>query len=110
MNPISPFKRAFMMMALMLACGLSFAERANAQQREYVLLSGGPALRQWENLRREGEQHDRWWGNFIRPARMRIEEIQKREPEAMISWLVYRGSYVRRTVEDKRSLTELVTS
>lgn len=77
---------------------------------EYIIVSGGPALRKWENLRRPGEQHDRWWGNFVRPARMRIEEIQKQDPDAMITWLVYRKSYGTRSSEDHRSLTELVTS
>ena len=98
------------MMAFVLGVTFSVAQPANAQQREYIILSGGPALRQWENLRRPGEQHDRWWGNFIRPARMRIEEIQKQEPGAMITWLVYRTSFVRRSAEDKRSLTALVES
>src|SRR5260221_13888921 len=66
---------------------------------EYILVSGGPALRKWENLRRHGEQHDRWWGNFVRPARMRIEEIQKQDPGATITWLVYRKSYGTRGSE-----------
>ncbi len=77
---------------------------------EYVIVSGGPALRKWENLRRPGEQHDRWWGNFIRPARMRIQEIQAQDPGALITWLVYRKAFVTRGAEDKRALTELVTS
>ena len=41
-----------------LACSLC-ASIASAQT-EYIILSGGPALRQWENLRKPGEQHDRW--------------------------------------------------
>ena len=102
--------RFFSPLILMLAVLLSSAFAAQAQQREYVLVSGGPALRQWENLRRPGEQHDRWWGNFIRPARMRMEEIYQKEPGAMITWLVYRNAFVRRSVEDKRSLTALVES
>lgn len=82
-----------------------------AQSRgEYILVSGGPALRKWENLRKPGEQHDRWWGNFIRPARMRIEEIRKQDPGAIITWMVYRKAFVTRGAEDNRSLTELVTS
>jgi hypothetical protein len=85
--------------------------RSYAQERgEYVLVSGGPATRKFEDLRAPGTQHDRWWGNFIRPARIRIEEIQKRDPGAMITWLVYRDAYVRRSGEDHRSLTALVES
>jgi hypothetical protein len=93
---------------ILLASGLIQAEAAGGG--EYVIVSGGPALRTWENLRRPGEQHDRWWGNFIRPARMRIEEIQKADPGAKIAWLVYRKSYVTRGSEEKRGITELVTS
>ncbi len=97
-------------LALVLLLSLGLEASAHAETREYVLLSGGPALRKWEDLRAPGTQHDRWWGNFIRPARMRIEEIQKQEPGAMITWLVHRSSFVTRSVEDKRSLTELVES
>jgi len=89
---------------------IAFTAQVQAASQEYILASGGPALRKWEDLRRPGEQHDRWWGNFIRPARMRMEEIQKKDPTALITWLVYRGAFVTRSVEDKRSLTELVTS
>jgi hypothetical protein len=93
---------------LLLASGLSQA--AAAGRGEYIIVSGGPALRTWEDLRRPGEQHDRWWGNFIRPARMRIEEILRQDPGAPITWMVYRRSYQTRSSEDKRSLTELVHS
>ncbi len=98
------------MLAVLFSTVLASQSSAQAQQREYVLVSGGPALRQWENLRRQGEQHDRWWGNFIRPARIRMEEIYKKEPGAMITWMVYRNAFVRRSAEDKRSLTALVES
>lgn len=97
-------------LAFGLMFSLCFEASALAEGREYVLLSGGPALRKWENLRAPGLQHDRWWGNFIRPARMRIEEIQKMEPGAMITWLVYRNGFVSRSAEDNRSLTALVES
>ncbi|MBX7210978.1 MAG: hypothetical protein K1X78_21915 [Verrucomicrobiaceae bacterium] len=84
---------------------------ASAQQSEYIIVSGGPALRQWENLRKPGEQHDRWWGNFVRTARVRIEEIQKQQPPGtLITWLVYRDSYLRRTAEDKQPLISNVES
>ena len=83
---------------------------ATAQQTEYLIVSGGPALRKWEDLRRAGEQHDRFWGNFVRTARARIEELQKAQPGINITWLVYQDSYVRRTEEDKRSITALVES
>ena len=101
----SPKPLTFVLL-LLLTC----VSAASAQTQEYIIASGGPALRKWEDLRRPGEQHDRWWGNFIRPARMRIEEIQKQDPSALITWLVYRGSFITRSAEEKRPITEMVTS
>ncbi|MDB6140128.1 MAG: hypothetical protein JWO94_3200 [Verrucomicrobiaceae bacterium] len=87
-----------------------FAFSAYADQNEYLIVSGGPALRKWEDLRRNGEQHDRFWGNFARTARARIEELQKTQPGINITWMVYQDSYVRRNEEDKRSVTALIES
>ena len=68
---------------------------------EFIVVSGGPALRKWEDLRRGNEQHDRWWGNFIRAARIRIQQIRRAHgPEARITWLVYRPAYAMRIPED----------
>lgn len=64
-------------------------------QKEYILLSGGPSLIEWEKYK--AAPHDRWWGNFIRAARVRIEQIRKEQgPGAQITWLVHRPSYARR--------------
>lgn len=68
---------------------------------EFIIVSGGPALRKWEDMRRSNEQHDRWWGNFIRSARIRIQQIRRAHgPEARITWLVYRPAYAMRIPED----------
>jgi hypothetical protein len=69
-------------------------------QSEYIILSGGPALRKWEDLRRPGEQHDRWWGNFIVTAATRIKELRTKQPQMPIAWLVYRDAYARRSMAD----------
>lgn len=90
-----------------LALGL-LAEPSRAQsggfdyaRSEFVILSGGPALRRWEDLRIPSEQHDRWWGNFIRSARIRIQQIRRAHgPAARITWIVYRPSYEMRVPED----------
>ena len=34
----------------------------------------GPSLQEWEKFK--AAPHDRWWGNFIRTARVRIEELR----------------------------------
>lgn len=105
----SPFRAAALALCV-LATFCTEAAAAAPRRGEYILVSGGPALRKWEDMRAPGTQHDRWWGNFIRPARMRIQEIQAKDPEAMITWLVYRKAFVSRSSEDKRALTALVES
>ena len=78
---------------------------------EYIILSGGPALRKWEDLRIEKYQHDRWWGNFIRSARARIQELRKEKGEKYkITWLVYKPSYETRSSEDDNPLISWVNS
>jgi len=63
--------------------------------REYILVSGGPSLMEWEKFK--AAPHDIWWGNFIRAARVRIQELQKEYgPNVPITWLVYRPGYSRR--------------
>ncbi len=96
---------------LLLALWLGGVSLAVAQQTEYIICSGGPALRQWEDLRQPGQQHDRWWGNFVRTARVRMQEIQKTAPKGtIITWLVYRDAYVRRAAADHDPLTAHVES
>ena len=85
---------------LLVLLAAFIVQSAHAQSFEYIIVSGGPALRKWENLRLAGEQHDRWWGNFIATAMARVKEIQKAQPGMPITWLVYRDAYTRRTAED----------
>ena len=79
---------------------------AHAQeQREYIILSGAPSLIEWEKYK--ASPHDRWWGNFIRAARVRIEQIrQQYGPSARITWLVYRPGYARRV--ERQEKTDLI--
>ena len=79
-------------------------------QREYILVSGGPSLQEWEKFK--AEPHDRWWGNFIRAARVRIQEIQtKAGPSANITWLVHKPSYARRAArQDQQDLLANIIS
>lgn len=87
------FDVMFRVLLLVMVAGLIPA--FGAVQREYILVSGGPSLIEWEKFK--AEPHDRWWGNFIRAARVRIQELQKEHgPNTRITWLVHRPSYVRR--------------
>jgi hypothetical protein len=96
------------LLALVFMVGLLTA-RAEVE-REYILVSGGPSLHEWEKFK--AEPHDRWWGNFIRSARVRIQEIQaKVGPDTKITWLVHKPSYVRRASrQDKQDLIANIVS
>jgi hypothetical protein len=78
---------------------------------EYIIVSGGPSLVSLESYRREAHRHDRWWGNFIRTARIRIEQLQKASNGAVnITWLVYRPGYETRQAEDGQPLISNIES
>ena len=86
---------------LLLLAILFSASGLSAAPREHVILCGGPALRQWEDLRVEHEQHDRWWANFIRASTLRMAEIRLAHgKEAKLVWIVYRPGYVTRASAD----------
>lgn len=106
---MSPSRPVFFAMCL---AAISFLVAGTAgAQTEVIVVSGGPAMRQWEDLRKPGEQHDRWWGNFVRSARVRMQEIKKATPQGtIITWLVYRDAYARRSVEDRQPLVSFVES
>lgn len=84
-----------MFRVLLLAFLAGTLSLSAAVQKEFILLSGGPSLIEWEKYK--AEPHDRWWGNFIRAARVRIQEIRQQQgPDAQITWLVYKQAYARR--------------
>lgn len=92
-------------------CWVPKAEAALDPNDEYILISGGPALRAWEDYRREQHRHDRWWGNFIRTARIRIQQLQKATNDQInITWLVYRPGYETRATEDGEPLISHIES
>jgi hypothetical protein len=75
------------------------AQRWDART-EYVVCSGGPALRKWEELRVEADRHDKYWANFITSAYIRMKNLRAENPDLRITWLIYRPGYVTRQVED----------
>jgi len=73
---------------------------------DHVIVTGGPTLRKWENLRVPDDQHDRWWANFVRASTLRMAEIrQAYGPDAPIVWMVYQPSYQARGREDGKPYT-----
>jgi hypothetical protein len=75
---------------------------------EFIIISGGVSLWTWEKWK--SEPHDNWWANFIRAARIRIEQIRQENPLQQITWLVYRPAYTARSRQDGRDYTSLITS
>ena len=105
----------FLLLAIALLSAITKGELSGqtkvATNDEYIILSGGPALRVWEELRKEEQQHDRWWGNFIRSARIRIQQLQKDHGEHIqITWLVYQRGYQTRQIEDNAPLIANILS
>ncbi len=83
----------------------------SAKNGEFIILSGGPALKRWENLRPEESRHDQWWGNFVRSARLRMEQIRRQHGEdALITWLVFKTGYELRSIEDGEDRVSQVIS
>jgi hypothetical protein len=99
-------KRFLLLSALgaSLLPGTSFAKT----DCEVILVSGGVSLNKWEQYKTN--PHDRWWMNFIRAARIRIQQIRSTEPGAQITWFVFRPAYVRRSAEEGKDLVQLVDS
>ncbi|NWK54057.1 hypothetical protein HW115_00415 [Verrucomicrobiaceae bacterium N1E253] len=98
-----------MRVRLLILLMLGLLGLANAAEH-HVILCGGPALRKWENLRVERDQHDRWWANFIRASTLRMVEIRRAYgKEAKITWIVYRPGYVARGAEDGKPYTKWIT-
>jgi hypothetical protein len=87
--------------------GVTTAQAAPLE--EHIIVSGGPSLMKWEKYK--PEPHDNWWGNFIRSARVRIQELQAEKGEdILITWLVYRPAYERRAAEEGRPLISFIES
>lgn len=92
-----------------LAALLFTTAMAHAQDREYIVLSGGPSLIKWEKYK--AQPHDLWWMNFVRAARLRIQELREQHgPDAKITWLVYSEGYRKRGAQDNADLISNITS
>ena len=72
--------------------------------KEFIVITGGPSLIEWEKFKKI--PHDHWWANFVHASRIRLEELrQQNGPDAFITWLVYKPSYIRRGErQEKRNL------
>ena len=89
----------------------STASRAQQTYKpEYIVVTGGPSLIEWEKFKRV--PHDHWWANFVHASRIRLQELREQYgPDALITWMVYKPSYVRRGARvEKRDLIAEIQS
>jgi hypothetical protein len=73
---------------LALLCGPApAATTLSDSQKEYIILTGGVSMWQWEKYK--AAPHDNWWMNFVRASRIRIQQIQAENPNELINYLNY---------------------
>ena len=70
-NSASPRNRMKRLALVFLLSIFALIARAgdNVPKGEWIILVGGPSLKQWEQYK--AQPHDHWWANFIRAARLR---------------------------------------
>lgn len=73
-----------------------------------VILTGGVALRAWENFR-GSNAHDNWWANFVRASTVKIGLLKEKNPNARITWIVYRPAYITRSKENATDFIPKIT-
>ena len=72
--------------ALVLAPSAIFAQGQEPREPgETIIVSGGVSLWAWEKWKTQ--PHDNWWMNFIRAARIRIQQVKAANPEQPVTWL-----------------------
>src|ERR1700683_2965808 len=72
---------------------------ALAQDREDIVLTGGPALRVMEHGKGD-VSHDVYWFNFVDASVIRLRELKDQaKPDELVTWLIYRPSYAARSEE-----------
>lgn len=102
----TPSFRGMKSVSWLSAVWLIFTAFASA---EHVVVTGGPALRRWENYRVPQDQHDRWWANFVRASTLRMAEIrQAYGAGAPLVWMVYQPAYQARGREDGQPYTQWI--
>lgn len=80
---------------LLLSSGGHILRAGQSYKPEYIVITGGPSLIEWEKFKRV--PHDHWWANFVHASRIRLGELRQTYGDtALITWLVYKPAYLRR--------------
>jgi len=87
--------RSLLALSLLILATLT----ASAQDREDIVLTGGPALRFMEHGKGD-VSHDVYWFNFVDASYIRLQELKTQaKPGELITWLIYRPAYAARSQE-----------
>ena len=96
-----PHSFASMRLLLALAAALlcaPLAVSADPTAGEYIVLTGGPALRFMEHGK--AASHDVYWFNFVDASVIRLKELKSVAPQGItVTWLVFRPAYASRSRE-----------
>src|SRR5207302_1921842 len=93
---------------LILSLVAVLASPALALEKEYVVVTGGVSLYQWEKFK--AQPHDHWWANFVHATRVPFDQIRAQDPNAKITWFIYKESYLKRGKQEGRDLIPLIES
>lgn len=93
-------KHLGLLMACLWAC-------SPVSQAVEVILTGGVALKTWENLRGPA-RHDNWWANFVRASTVRMSLARKENPATKFVWVVYRPAYITRGKEEGKDYISMI--
>jgi hypothetical protein len=89
--------RLFLALATFLVLG-TLSARAETTG-EYIVLTGGPALRFMEHGK-GAVSHDVYWFNFVDASVIRWQQLEAMAPPGTVmTWLIYRPSYASRSRE-----------
>jgi hypothetical protein len=101
--------RGLLLILLVILAAAPARAQSQAITPEYVVITGGVSLYQWEKFK--AQPHDHWWANFVHASRVRFDQLrQQYGPDARITWLIYRPAYIKRSKQEGRDLLAMVQS
>ena len=90
--------RLILGLVILFISGYSSARADDSGPGEYIVLTGGPALRFMEHGK--AATHDVYWFNFVDGSVVRLQQLKAQAPPGTyITWLIYRPAYRARSQE-----------
>jgi hypothetical protein len=87
-----------LILVLVLLAWGGLAQASAQEQREDIVLTGGCALRFMEHGK-GAVSHDVYWFNFVDASTIWLKQIKAQHPGDIVTWLIYRPAYARRSEE-----------